>query len=151
MSFLITSYRWKDGVTAIDKVINPTLQNIDRRLDDQELRNPIRFYIPGVLAAGNILRFPWPYAAKDISIGLSVNVAPVGAALLFQLTAGGTDVFTAGERPTIADGAQFGTFSVKGTNLAVFAVDDEMVLQVDQIGTGPAGSDLGVIIRSEKT
>ena len=83
-------------------------------------------------------------------MGLAVNTAPTVLPLLFQLTAGGTDVFTAGERPTIAAGSRFGTHSVNGSNLAAFALNDQMILQVDQIGTVP-GSDLGVIIRSEKT
>lgn len=151
MSSLITSYRWKDGFTGIDNVLNPTFQNLDFRINEQELRNPIRFYIPGGLAVGDLMRFPWPYPAKDISIGLSSNIGPVGSDIICQLTAGGVDVFAAAERPVIADGDQFGVFSAKGTGLAVFAEDDEMVLQVDQVGSGTAGSDLAVIIRAEKT
>jgi len=150
LSLIIESYRWTDGETSADEILNPTWENIDQRIDAQELRNPLRFYVPGVLAVGDVLRFPWPYPAKDISIGLAVNTAPTVLPLLFQLTAGGVDVFTAGERPTIAVGDQFGIFSAKGTNLAVFAANDEMILQVDQIGTVP-GSDLAVVIRSEKT
>ncbi len=130
--------------------MNPTFRNIDLRLDNLELRNPLRFFVPGVLAVGNILRFPWPYPAKDISIGLAVNTAPTVLPLLFQLTAGGVDVFTAGERPTIAAGSRFGTYSVKGTNKLTFASNDQMILQVDQIGTVP-GTDLTLLIRSEKT
>lgn len=150
MSILIDSYKWKDFVTEIDRVMNPTFQNIDLRLDDLELRNTLRFFIPGVLAVGDIFRFLWPYPARNVSMGLSVNTAPTVLPLFFQLTAGGTDVFTAGERPTIAAGSQFGTYSANGTNLATLALNDQMILQVDQIGTVP-GSDLSVIIRSEKT
>lgn len=151
MTTTIESYRWTDGKTRVDDILNPTFRDLDLRIDDQELRNTFRFFIPGVLAVANILRFPWPFASRRLSMGLAVNTAPTGAAILAQLAVGGVDVFLAGERPAIAAAAQFGTYSVIGSNLQAFSEDAQAILQIDQIGSGVAGSDLTAIFRSEKT
>lgn len=131
--------------------MNTRWQSLDNRLNVLELNNVLTFYIPGALVVSNLFRFPWPFRGRNISGGLAVNTAPTGAAILCQLTVGGVDVFAAAQRPTIADGAQFGTFSVDGTNLALANIDQPAIFQVDQIGSGVAGSDLAVILRSEKS
>ncbi len=153
MSQLFTSlYSMTLGVTNLDAPsMNARWQSIDDRLNFLELNNVLTFYVPGGLVVGNTIRFPWPFRGQNISIGLAVNVAPVGDDLLFQLEVGGVDVFAASERPQIDDGNQFGTFSVNGSNLASFSEDDEAILQIDQVGSGTAGSDLAIIIRPEKT
>jgi len=145
-------YKFTENQTDLDAaVFNARFQSIDDRLNFLELNNILSFYIPGVLAVANVLRFPWPFRAQNVSMGLAVNTAPVGLPLLFQLNVGGTDVFAASDRPSIADGDNFGLFSVNGSNLTTFSEDDEAILQVDQIGSGTPGSDLGIIIRGEKT
>ncbi len=153
MALLFTSnYQMTLGQTDLDAVtLNAIWQSMDNRLDFLELNNALSFYVPGVLAVGNILRFPWPFRAQNVSMGLAVNTAPTDADLICQLEVGGTDVFKAANRPKIADGDLFGTYSVNGVNLASFSEDDQAIIQVDQIGSTIAGSDLAVIIRGEKT
>lgn len=153
MAQLFTSdYQMTLGQTELGVPdMNTRWQSIDDRLNFLELNNVLTFYVPGGLVAGNTIRFPWPFRGQDVSIGLAVNTAPVGDDLLFQLEVGGVDVFVALERPKIADGDQFGTFSVNGSNLAIFSEDDEAIFQIDQVGSGTPGSDLAIIIRPEKT
>lgn len=153
MALLFTSnYQMTLGQSDLDAAtLNAIWQSMDARLNLLELNNVQSFYVPGVLAISNVLRFPWPFRARNVSIGLAVNTAPVGLPLLFQLNVGGTDVFAAASRPTIADGDNFGLFSANGTDLTAFSEDDEAIMQIDQVGSGTPGSDLGIIIRSEKT
>ncbi len=153
MAQLFTSlYQMSVGVTDLNEAqMNTRWQSIDNRLNLLELNNVLTFYIPGGLSVGDIVRFPWPFRARNFSIGLAVNTAPVGSDILFQLEVGGTDVFTAPERPKISDGDQFGTFSVNGTSLAALSENNQAILQIDQVGSGTPGSDLAVVIRGEKT
>lgn len=152
MAQLFTSlYQMAIGVTNLDtSQMNTRWQSIDDRLNFLELNNVLTFFVPGGLVVGNTFRFPWPFRGQNVSIGLAVNTAPVGSALLFQLEVGGTDVFLAAERPTIADGSQFGTYSVNGSSLASFSENNQAIFQIDQVGSGTPGSDLSVIIRPEK-
>ncbi len=153
MAQLFTSnYQMTVRQTNLDAPqMNTRWQSIDDRLNFLELNNPITFYVPGVLGVGNTVRFPWPFLSQNVSIGLAVNTAPVGSDLIFQLEVGGVDVFATSERPVIADGNQFGTYSVNGSALASFSEDDEAIFQIDQVGSGTPGSDLAIIIRTEKT
>jgi len=131
--------------------MNTRWQSIDGRLNFLELNNTITYYVPGGLTAPtSILRFPWPFKARNLSIGLAVNTAPVGSDILLQLSVGGTEVFAAGDRPKISDGDNFGTFSVNGSLLASFEEDNEATLEIDQVGSGTPGSDLAIVIRVEK-
>ncbi len=147
-----TDYIFVENQTKFDAAeMNSRFSDVDQRLNLLELNNVLTFYIPGVLAVGDIVNFVWPFISQNVSMGLAANTAPTDADLLFQLNVGGTDAFLAGERPTILDGIKFGVFSGNGTNLTQFTAGQQAILQVDQVGSTIAGSDLSVVIRGEKT
>jgi hypothetical protein len=80
------------------------------------------------------------------SIRASVGTAPTGASLIVDVNKNGTTIFTTqGNRPTIAAA---GTTSGKVTNMDItsLADGDSLTVDVDQVGSGVAGSDLTVQI-----
>lgn len=79
------------------------------------------------------------------SIRASVSTAPAGAAVIVDVNRNGTTLFTTqAARPAIAAGA----FTATGAPaVTTFAAGDYLTVDVDQIGTTTAGSDLTVVIR----
>ena len=131
--------------------MNARWKNLDDRINVLELNNLLTFFIPGVLTVSNTVRFRWPFGSQNVSMGLAVLTAPTVTNLIFQLEVNSVDVFKAGERPIIAAGDMYGNYSVDGTNLGALAENETAIFQVDQIGSGVAGANLAVIMRTEKT
>ena len=75
----------------------------------------------------------------------SVGTAPVGASLIVDVNKNGTTIFTnQANRPTIA-AAGF-TASAPGIDVTTLAAGDFLTVDVDQIGSSVAGSDLVVTV-----
>jgi hypothetical protein len=105
------------------------------------------FTVAGALSAVSIAP-PVPAAAAYTLTGvrLAAGTAPVGAAVLVDVNKNGTTVFTTqGNRPTIADGATSGGPGA-APNVTTVAAGDKITIDVDQIGSGTAGSDLVVVV-----
>lgn len=80
------------------------------------------------------------------SIHAYVNTAPTGASLIVDVQKNGTTLFTTqGNRPTIAAGSNSSTNTMP--DVTTFAANDILSVNVDQIGSTVAGSDLTVVIR----
>lgn len=80
----------------------------------------------------------------------SVGTAPTGAAVICDVNKNGTTIYsTQSARPTIA----VSTNSATGNSPAIntFASGDYITVDIDQIGSTVAGSDLTVVIRLRKT
>lgn len=78
------------------------------------------------------------------SVRASVGTAPTGADLVVDINRNGSTIFaSSGDQPTITDGA---TTSGKVTSMATTTVNDgdRITIDVDQIGSSTAGSDLVV-------
>jgi len=103
------------------------------------------FYLSGALSvAAHALKVPAPYAATITGVRLAVGTAPVGAAILVDVNKAGTTIYTTqGNRPTIADGATSGGPGTAPDVTAV-AAGDLLSVDVDQVGSGTAGSNLTV-------
>lgn len=83
------------------------------------------------------------------TVRASVNTAPTGATILVDVNKNGTTIYTTqSARPTIA----ISGFTATGNSPAVttFAAGDYITVDVDQIGSTIAGSDLTVTIRLRK-
>lgn len=146
-----SKYKFVEGQTKFNaQQMNDRFEDLDKRLNLVERDNILTFFSAGVLAVGDVLNFVWPFLSRDVSMGLGVKVAPVDSDLIFQLTVGGVDAFLAAERPVIADGLNFGVFSTLGTGVGSFAIGQQAILKVAQIGSTTPGSDLAMIIKSEK-
>ena len=91
--------------------------------------------------------FQAPARVRIDEVRCHVGTAPVGATILVDVNDDGTTVFTTqGHRPTIADGANDATSGAAdgGTSVAKNSV---ITIDVDQVGSGTAGSDLTVFVR----
>ncbi len=76
---------------------------------------------------------------------LAANTAPVGAAIIVDVNKGGTTIFTTqSNRPQIADGANTGNTTT--FNVTTWADGEYLTVDIDQIGSGTAGSNLTVHI-----
>lgn len=83
------------------------------------------------------------------TIRASVNTAPTGAAILVDVNKNGSTIFTTqGDRPSIAIS---GFTDTATPNVLTYAAGDYITVDVDQIGSTVAGSDLTVTIRLRKT
>lgn len=80
------------------------------------------------------------------SIHAYANTAPTGAAIIVDVNKNGTTLFTTqGNRPTISASGNSSTNTAP--NVTTFAIGDILSVDVDQVGSIVAGSDLTVTIR----
>lgn len=83
------------------------------------------------------------------TIRVAANTAPTGAALIVDVNKNGTTIFTTqGNRPQVAASANSGTSN--SPDVLTFASGDYITVDVDQIGSTVAGSDLTVTVRLRK-
>ena len=118
------------------------------------------------VAAGAV-PYPVPFPCELVGVSLAVGTAPTGADILVYVNKNGTTVFTnQANRPKVAAGSTTGSVGVQpglaaGTNyiytpapssppLGDFAAGDKITVDVDQIGSGTAGSNLGVVLTLQK-
>ena len=85
----------------------------------------------------------------DITFGeaeVLVKTAPTGQALIVDINKNGTSLWSATQanRPQIAAGATAGETTSFDTTTATD--DDVLTMDVDQVGSGTAGSDLTVVL-----
>jgi hypothetical protein len=91
-------------------------------------------------------RFPVPFACTIVDVRTAVGTAPTGAALLVDVNKNGTTIFTTqGNRPSIAIGGTSSSAAVP--DVTALAAGDLLTVDVDQIGSTIAGSDLTVVMR----
>lgn len=106
---------------------------------------------PGALtvAAGQArLYLSGGYTLVDYRV--SVGTAPTGASLIVDINKNGTTLFTTqANRPTIT--ATNRLASTTAPDVTTFAAGDYITIDVDQIGSTVAGSDLVVILRMTRT
>lgn len=114
------------------------------------------------VAAGAI-SFPVPGGAELVSVQAKVGTAPASTDVLIDVNKNGTTIFTdQAKRVKITAGTTAGSVKNEaalpaGTNyiytpyptaqpLATFADGDTVSIDVDQIGTGTVGANLGVVL-----
>ncbi len=92
------------------------------------------------------LRLPVEGAYTITGIRLMVGTAPTGTALLLDVNKNGTTIFTTqANRPTIAAGATSGGPGA-APNVTSLAAGDYLTVDIDQVGSTVAGSDLVVSV-----
>lgn len=128
-------------------VAEDVLQEIGQRIltGSISVTHQIVFTTEGVLAVqtGKIRIYNELGLTQNITkVFCSVNTAPVGQAIIVDVNKNGTSIFTAGNRPQIAAGANTG-FSTN-INTPTFSPDDYLQMDIDQIGSSTKGSDLTV-------
>ena len=107
--------------------------------------------IDGALTTSSSLAFRMPVKGKLVAVYGAVGTAPVGTDLLVDIHKEGTTIFTTQtNRLTVADGAAEGAAgTVSGIEVPSFAAGDLFLIDVDQVGSGTAGSDLVVTFAIE--
>lgn len=95
-------------------------------------------------------RFRFPYAVTILGVSASIDTAPTGADVVFDVNKNGTTVFTnQANRPRILAG-QNSCAEVTNMDVTSYAVGDYLTVDVDQIGSTIPGSDTTVFIRYQK-
>lgn len=119
--------------------------------------------VAGALTVANgTALFVLPKDCDLVAVAGAVTVAPTGASILLNVAKNGTKVLSGSARPAIAAGATVGvTPTPKDANagvnvitptvaqvpaIASFAAGDIVRVDVDQIGSGTAGSNLSVTL-----
>ena len=95
-------------------------------------------------------RFPIKGGTFQIqTVAAMVNTAPTGASVIVDVNKNGTTIYgTQANRPTIAVSA---TSATVGAHTATTVTDgDYLTVDIDQIGSTVAGSDLVVVIRMQR-
>lgn len=128
----------------------------------------LQHIISGSVSTGTgVVLFAAPFPVELVSVSLAAGTAPAGADLIIDVNKNGTTVFTTqANRPKIVDGQTVGNADIKpaltaGTNyiytpypsakpLGVFAKGDKITVDVDQVGSGTAGSNLGIVLVLQK-
>ena len=105
------------------------------------------FSRPGVLTvASGTAKLRIPVDATIAGVSATVGAAAVGAAVVIDVNRNGTTIFTTqANRPQIAAGATAVGESVP--NVAALSAGDVLTVDVDQVGSSAAGSDLTVVVR----
>ena len=128
---------------------------------NEELRNirsgratrTINWFISGAVAASTEQqgRFYLPVGGTITYSRIHAKTAPAGSALIVDINKNGTSIWatTTGKRLQIADAASTGTQDFFDTNTV--ARGDYITLDVDQVGSGTAGSNVTVTLEIEET
>lgn len=108
------------------------------------------FSVSGTLAVGaRPARLPMPFAARIVDVRTMVGTAPTGAALLVDVNKNGTTIFTTqGNRPSIAASGNASSAAVP--DVTTLAAGDYLTVDIDQVGSTVAGSDLVVAVRVQQ-
>lgn len=92
-----------------------------------------------------VSKIPMNGAGTIVEVRAYVNTAPTGAALIVDVNKNGTTIYgTQANRPTIAAGANAATGGT--ASVTTFAAGDVFSVDIDQVGSTVAGSDLVVVI-----
>jgi hypothetical protein len=109
------------------------------------------FSLAGAVTTGaGVLRFPVKGGTFQIqTVAAMVGTAPTGASLIVDVNKNGTSIYgTQANRPTIAASANAATV---GAHTATTVTDgDYITVDVDQVGSTVAGSNLVVVIRMQR-
>lgn len=91
------------------------------------------------------MRFVLPRAATILGVQAAAGTAPTGAAIICDVNKNGTTIFTtSGNRPSIPIAGNVSGVAVP--DVTAFAAGDYMTVDVDQVGSSVAGSNLMVTV-----
>lgn len=106
---------------------------------------------PGSLATGTgVVPLVMPFSGHIAGVILGVNTAPTGQAILVDVnkSSGGgaysTIYTTQANRPSVPASSTVGTLAVP--DITAFVAGDRFTFDIDQIGSGTAGADLGISV-----
>lgn len=96
-------------------------------------------------------RHTWPFAVEVLGVTPAANTAPAGASVIIDVNKNGTTIFTTqANRPSIASGANAGAEAVPDAAARSYTAGQYLTVDIDQVGSTTAGSDLTAVIRYKK-
>lgn len=102
------------------------------------------------LSAGRV-RLPIDGNYSIVGVRLMVDTAPTGASIIVDINKNGTTIYTTqGNRPSISAGSNSGGPGV-APDISSIAAGDYLTVDVDQVGSIVAGSDLVVAVIVTRT
>jgi hypothetical protein len=115
-----------------------------------QVNHAVVFFISGALTvtttAGKINLYS-PFTMTCTEVHVAVNTAPAGAAILVNVLFGGVSIFVTSTEPTIPIGSFTATVTLAGSDTMALAKNIDVTVNIDQVGSTTAGSDLAVQIR----
>lgn len=145
-------------MNAISNTVYTRLRNHIGHQAAQDLVNVIREFDLLVAASDETtdlevgdgkVTFRLPYAMTITSVRASVNTAPVGSTIIVDVKKNGVSIFTtlltidAGEKTSFTAA----TKHVMNASVASCADDDEMTIDITQVGSSTAGTGLKVALK----
>ena len=102
----------------------------------------------GVLATGTgVSKLPFTMNASIVSVLLAVDTSPTGAALIVDVNKNGTTIFTTqANRPTVPDADADGVGAEATPDVTSITAGEYLTVDIDQVGSTVAGSDLVVSV-----
>jgi hypothetical protein len=126
-------------------------QTLNLAVSDSIVETPTFSYGGTVAVATGKSRFYVEGGYTLLSVRSAVGTAPTGASLIVDVNKNGTTVFTTqGNRPTIAISG-FTSGKVTNMDVTTFAAGDYITVDVDQVGSTIAGTDLTVTLYLKRT
>ena len=102
--------------------------------------------LPTAPAIG-VMEIPFMWAATIVQVRARVSVAPTGADIILDVNKNGTTMYGTATNPTIATGAKDSGNAVP--DATTMAAGDFLSVDIDQIGSTIAGSNLVVVVEWE--
>ena len=134
------------GTIVTDSASNPVNDLGSGNRDVMETVHMFTEHAGVLTVAGGVQRFRMPYDGTITAASAVVNTAPTGAAVIVDVNLNGTTIYTTqANRPTIAIGGNDSGETVP--DVTAFVEGNYLTPDVDQIGSGTAGSDLVVAVR----
>lgn len=145
-SGVVTLFASEGGLSVIDSAgniteigagwSNPYTQNLGFAVSDESTDISVN--------TGMTFRMPLAFSVEDIRA--SVTSAPSGSSIIVDITKNGTSIFTVGSTLSIDSGEETSSTSASPYELstASIAADDEIVIDVTQVGSVDAGTGLKI-------
>jgi hypothetical protein len=138
------------GTTAIN-YYNTTGNQLNNQPSSYYADHIIPYTKTGVLTTSTgTIRYRLPWAATIIATTAAVNTAPTGAAIIVDVLKNGTTIYsTTANRPTIAI-STFATTTSPTPDVTTLAAGDYLTVNISQVGSTVAGSDLSVFVELQR-
>lgn len=113
-----------------------------------DVRESFKLEVAGALTVGtNKDRWVAPFPGEVVLTEAVVGTAPTGSSLILDLRKNGTTIYsTTANRPTVAAGASTVNQPAPKPDVVAFTTNDVFTLDVAQVGSTVAGSDLDVVV-----
>ncbi len=144
--FLAAAHNADGSLVRGTEITNATNHLTDPNAHGGRPPQTATFSLTGALAVvTGTGRFYFNRACTIVSVRIAVNTPSAGASIIVDVNKNATTIFTTqGNRPTLAAGANT---VLSGTpDITTMAQGDYLSIDIDQIGSTTAGSDLSVMV-----